>query len=226
MNTLFFLAFIIGGVAIPVLGLLGIFKKDKVHYKRAGIAAIVAVASFVGFIATADEPEETKAEEPEVEEVEEEPETEEVVEVESEEEVEAVAEEPEEVEEEPEEIPEREDIIATSDGNIDDADSFNIRDMRNDTTGNWRLATTSKKVDIKKYGKSYAEKYMSSSEVHVLVNFSTKTTTILNKSDGMLFATIHEYVDKEEHDANKAGTGMVLASYNIFLDNGDVQDAM
>lgn len=125
-----------------------------------------------------------------------------------------------------EETTEREDIVGTSDGNIDDIDKLKPRDMRNDTTGNWKLVTTSKNIDIKEYGKSYAEKYMDDGEVHVLVNFATSTTTIINKNSGMIFANVHEYVKKEEHDAKKAGTGMVLASYNIYLDNGDVQDAM
>ena len=35
--------------------------------------------------------------------------------------------------------------------------------------------------------------------------------------------TIHEYVKKEEHDANKLFGGMVLGEYIIYMDNGDIE---
>ena len=39
----------------------------------------------------------------------------------------------------------------------------------------------------------------------------------------IISVTIHEYVDKEEHDANKLFSGMVLGDYWIYLDNGDIE---
>lgn len=117
----------------------------------------------------------------------------------------------------------RDGVIGKSDGNIDDVDKLKPRDMRNDVTGNWRLVTTSKNMDMRKYGKSYADKYMEDGQVHVIVSFATNTTTTINKGNGMLSVHIYEYVKKEEHDAKKVGNGMLLGSYNIYLDNGDIQ---
>lgn len=43
-------------------------------------------------------------------------------------------------------------------------------------------------------------------------------------TDNILSVTVHEYVDKEEHDANKLFGGMVLADYFVYLDNGDIEE--
>ena len=41
--------------------------------------------------------------------------------------------------------------------------------------------------------------------------------------DNILSVTIHEYVNKEELDAKKLFSGMVLGEYWIYLDNGDIE---
>ncbi|WP_164907532.1 hypothetical protein [Clostridium septicum] len=51
-----------------------------------------------------------------------------------------------------------------------------------------------------------------------------KTTTKVSKLDSnTLSVTVHEYKNKEEHDANKLFGGVVLADYFVYLDNGDIE---
>lgn len=40
----------------------------------------------------------------------------------------------------------------------------------------------------------------------------------------MLDVTIYEYVDKEEHDAKKLFSGMLLTEYFVYIDNGDIEE--
>lgn len=45
---------------------------------------------------------------------------------------------------------------------------------------------------------------------------------MINDFESYLSVKVHEYVEKEELDANKLGSGMVLGEYNIYKDNGDI----
>lgn len=115
-------------------------------------------------------------------------------------------------------------ITGVSDKNIDDMNIHFSKSVPNDKTGKWRIATTSTSADFPLYARSYVEKYFKSNdEVHIVVNFATNTTTVINNFGPMVDITIHEYVKGEEHDAAKIGGGMVYSQYWVYLDNGDIE---
>ena len=98
--------------------------------------------------------------------------------------------------------------------------------VNNDVTGNWRLAKTSSNINIADYALDYYKTYFKDDEeIHAVVNFSNRTTTkvSVSKTFGVIGLTVHEYVDKEEHDAKELFGGKVLESYNVYLDNGDIE---
>lgn len=119
----------------------------------------------------------------------------------------------------------REGMYGISDKNIEDVDAhFSVSNARNDVTGRWRISTIAEPILIEEYALSYYENYFSDdNEVHVIVNFTYNTSTTITCLGSMLDVTIHEYVDKEEHDAKKMSSGMVLGEYYIYLDNGDIE---
>ncbi|WP_294187841.1 hypothetical protein [uncultured Clostridium sp.] len=120
----------------------------------------------------------------------------------------------------------RENIIGTSNKNYKDIDTSKPSSVRNDKTGNWRLSRVATTENIVEYTKSYYENNFSDDkEIHAIVNFTLNTTTKVSKVlDNILSVTVHEYVDKEEHDANELFSGMVLADYFVYLDNGDIEE--
>ena len=120
----------------------------------------------------------------------------------------------------------RENIIGTSNKYYKDIDTSKPNSVRNDKTGNWRLSTVATTENIVEYTKSYYENNFSDDkEIHAIVNFTLNTTTKVSKVlDNILSVTVHEYVDKEEHDANELFSGMVLADYFVYLDNGDIEE--
>lgn len=130
-----------------------------------------------------------------------EPTTEEVVEVE----------EVEEVEEEKKELPK-------------ELQDLRVTDVRNDKTDNWKKVVDSKDFNMPENAMTYAEEYMTDGEIHYLVSFATNTTTMINDLGGMLFVNITEYEDKEEHSADTIGNGKLYKSYNIYKDDGTIED--
>lgn len=101
---------------------------------------------------------------------------------------------------------------------------INFQDeYRNDSTGKWRLATTSDSFDIQKYALSYYYNYFKSDdEIHILVNFTRMTTTRMAVAGNVLDVSIHEYTKGEEHDANKALSGILLNEYHVNMDTGKI----
>lgn len=95
--------------------------------------------------------------------------------------------------------------------------------VRDDKTGDWRVSTISKSVDITEYALSYKDLYMEEGQTHFIVNFSLNTTTWLSYYAGILQVETRERVDKEEHHADTLGRGMTLKNYKIYPD-GDVQE--
>lgn len=125
------------------------------------------------------------------------------------------------------EIIERENIIGIGISNKDfiSLDKSKPSDVINDTTGNWKLSKIATTDNILEYVSSYYKaNFSNDKEIHGIINFKLKTTTKVSKlSHNILAVTIHQYVDKEEDDAKKLFTGMVLGEYWIYLDNGDIQ---
>jgi len=76
--------------------------------------------------------------------------------------------------------------------------------VRNDKTGDWRLAECSTSVPIEDFAVKYYKTYFESDdEVHAIINFGTNKTYKLTVLDGeTLQVDTYDYVDGEEHDAN------------------------
>lgn len=110
--------------------------------------------------------------------------------------------------------------------NIKDINTFDIifaGDYRNDTTGKWKLATTSDSFDIQKYAVSYYNNYFKSDdEIHIIVNFSRMTTTKISNMGGILDISIYDYVKGEEHDAKEALSGTFLNEYHVNISSGKI----
>lgn len=99
-----------------------------------------------------------------------------------------------------------------------------FREVRNDVTGKWRIYLCATRNNIKDYAVDYYNAYFESDDqIHFIVNFTLRTTTRISKAGNLLDITVHEYVDKEEHDAKALCGGMVLAQTQIDL-NGSSDD--
>lgn len=170
-------------------------KKLPKSLKIALIVMAVLVVGFIVLLEAAPEPEETTA--------------------------------PTEQTEATEAVPHRKEAIGVSDKDCADfLSGAEPSPMLDDVTGKWKLvrvATT--EGDFTPYALSYAEKYLTgeNSEIHWIVNFTTKTTTSVKLVSGIVSVDVFEYVDKEEHSGHKIGGGMPLGSYFIYTDNGDIE---
>ncbi|MDY3927342.1 MAG: hypothetical protein SOZ12_08500 [Anaerotignum sp.] len=125
-----------------------------------------------------------------------------------------------------EEIPHRtgDEIVGVSDKDISDIDITFSDSIRDDSTGNYRLATTADSEDLLYYIASYYDNYFKSDdEVHFIINFTLGTTMSISKFGDTLYLYVYEHVDGEEHSANKIPEGMCLGQYWIYLDNGDIE---
>ncbi len=95
---------------------------------------------------------------------------------------------------------------------------------RNDVTGNWRLARIAENINIEEYAVDYYNYYFKSdSEIHIIINFTLNTTTSITVMGNLLDVTTMEYVNKEEHDAALACSGMLLSEYHVSIDTGEIE---
>lgn len=117
----------------------------------------------------------------------------------------------------------KENIIGKSNKDYSKISTSKPRDVRNDTTGKWKISTIAENFDIENYILSYGEQYMKEGDTHYIVNFNYNTTSVINKMNSLLYLDIKEYVDKEEHDAKKLSSGMLLKSYVIYPDR-DIEE--
>ncbi|MFC3474108.1 hypothetical protein ACFOJ8_03140 [Salinicoccus sesuvii] len=100
---------------------------------------------------------------------------------------------------------------------------LNPTDVRNDNTGEWQVVVTSNNVRMPDNAQAYYEEYMDEDGNHYIVSFATNTTINLNAMGNMLFVTVTEYQDGEEHDANALASGMLLQDYIVYLDTGEIE---
>lgn len=122
-------------------------------------------------------------------------------------------------------ISEREFTLGKSDKNFLDITDSKPTDIRNDVTERWKMIKIAESVDVTEYLVSYTDLYYGENDlVHVIINFNYNTTTVINDFGSYLSVRVHEYVEKEEHDAKDIGSGLQLAEYNIYKDNGDIVD--
>ncbi len=95
---------------------------------------------------------------------------------------------------------------------------------RNDVTGNWRLAKIAKNITIEEYALDYYHNYFESDdEIHIIINFTLNTTNRIIVTGNHLDVATMEYIDKEEHDAKIACSGMLLSEYLIDIDTGKIE---
>lgn len=103
--------------------------------------------------------------------------------------------------------------------------SFVVSNVRNDVTGNWRIATIAENIEMQDYALDYYKEYFKSDdEIHAIVNFNYKTTTKISVMDNLLDVSVYEYVDKEEHDAKLLFSGMLLKEYHVNKDTGEIEE--
>ena len=102
---------------------------------------------------------------------------------------------------------------------------LSVTSVRNDITGNWRIAKIAENIEMQNYALDYYKEYFKSDdEIHAIVNFNYKTTTKISVIGNLLDVTIHEYVPKEEHNAKLLFSGMVLSEYHINKDTGEIEE--
>ena len=124
---------------------------------------------------------------------------------------------------------EKEDVNAESSETQQETKTNNIHDLkpskvRNDTTGNFKKVTTNGEIKIPEDAIKYYNEHMTDDEVHYIIDFSKNTTTNINEMAGILFVTVYEYQEKEEHDANTIGNGELLKEYHIDIDSGEIEE--
>lgn len=94
--------------------------------------------------------------------------------------------------------------------------------VRNDVTGNWRLASTADSfVPADCAMEYYQTMFSSDEEIHGIWNATLGTMTCIKCSSGLLFVDTHEYVEGEEHDAKLMFSGTVLRSDIIDTSTGE-----
>lgn len=110
--------------------------------------------------------------------------------------------------------------------NVDSLSSFlYFGEVRNDFTESWRYAMFAESgIDFTEYAVSYCQTYMSSGQVHAVINTVDNTTTQLNYyGDDLLYITVREHISGEEHDAKELFSGSVLADYLVHIDTGKIE---
>ena len=100
-------------------------------------------------------------------------------------------------------------------------------DVRNDATGNWRYSMYSESDSQETFALEYYKAFFESDdEIHAVINTTNKTTAKISVVGTKLDVTIHEYLEDEEHDANKLFGGDVLKQYLVSIDDGSVEDVV
>lgn len=125
-----------------------------------------------------------------------------------------------------ESVPHRtgDEIVGVSDKDVNDLDVTFRDSIREDSTGNWRLAMASTSEDFLSYAASYYENYFKSDdETHFFINTTLGTTASVTKLADMLCVYMYDHVEGEEHSAKKIPEGTYLGQYWIYLDNGDIE---
>jgi hypothetical protein len=109
---------------------------------------------------------------------------------------------------------------------IDGMDIIFSDSVRNDVTGNWRMAKVTGNKSTEEYALDYyKELFSDDSEVHAVVNFTLNTTSCITCVGGKINVRIYEYVDGEEHDAKALFGGTKYAEYNIDIETGKIETA-
>lgn len=107
---------------------------------------------------------------------------------------------------------------------VDDISVTFYETVRNDSTGNWRLAVIYDGSDLNSYVGDFYKTYVKEdAEILGIVNLGLKTSTrVSHIMDNWLDVTVMEYQDGEEHDANLLFSGEELSHYWIDMETGEI----
>lgn len=107
---------------------------------------------------------------------------------------------------------------------IDGVDIMFSDTVRNDKTGNWRLARVTGNKSVEEYAVDYYTQYFKAdNEVHAVVNYTLNTTACITCVGDTLNVRIYEHIEDEEQYAENLFTGMKYAEYNVDKNTGDVE---
>ena len=107
---------------------------------------------------------------------------------------------------------------------IDGVDIIFSDTVRNDKTGNWRLAKVTGDKSAEEYAADYYKQYFKAdNEVHAVVNFTLNTTACITCVGDTLNVRIYEHIKDEEQYAENLFTGTKYAEYNVDKNTGDVE---
>lgn len=114
--------------------------------------------------------------------------------------------------------------VSTGSYEVDGISVTYYANVRNDTTGNWRLGVIYDGSDLNSYVVDYYNFFCrDDSEIHGIVNLGTETTVRISKvMSDTLEISVMEYVDGEEHDAKLLYSGDELERYWINMDTLEV----
>nr|DAS84016.1 MAG TPA: Lysis protein [Caudoviricetes sp.] len=97
--------------------------------------------------------------------------------------------------------------------------------INGDTTGKWKLNRMTGATNPIDFAFDYYKNFMEPDEIHYIINFSTKTTTIIQNVAGMLYVRVLEHVDKEEITAKTIGSGTLLQEKYFNAETGEPYEA-
>lgn len=97
--------------------------------------------------------------------------------------------------------------------------------INDDTTGTWKLNRMTGATNPIDFAFDYYKNFMEPDEIHYIINFSTKTTTIIQNISGMLYVRVLEHVDKEEVTAKTIGSGTLLQEKYFNAETGEPYEA-
>lgn len=97
--------------------------------------------------------------------------------------------------------------------------------INDDATGKWKLNRMTGATNPIDFAFDYYKNFMEPDEIHYIINFSTKTTTIIQNVSGMLYVRVLEHVDKEEVTAKTIGSGTLLEEKYFNAETGEPYEA-
>jgi len=108
---------------------------------------------------------------------------------------------------------------------MDGVDIIFSDNVKNDATGNMRLAKVTGEKSVEKYVLDYYKMYFKSDqEVHAIVNYTLNTTACVTSVGDKINVRIYEHIDGEEQDAKKLFTGEKYTEYNVDKETGAIDE--
>lgn len=106
---------------------------------------------------------------------------------------------------------------------LDDMD-IKVRNVNDDTTGNWRITFVTTTKSAEEYAIAYYKEYFKAdTELHFLVNQHLKTVAVIDQLGNFLDVRIYEYTLGEEYSADTIASGIKYGEWYVHLDTGEIQ---